>query len=196
MRFLLRLDNSGRYSPKDCGGLSKKAFEVVSSFEADIGNLRVSSCAVEFDLLLTNENNLQGAIGALESSIGRLLTLRKLGVRTPALGKAEVMKLGLDLFNEERYWESHEALEEVWRTATGVEKEILHAFILLAASLVHLQKNEPDLAVSIMKRARAVLVGSHGRYAGIELDELAATLSRMVDENSPKFFKIPVTQGV
>ena len=196
MRFLLRLDNPGRYSPKDCGGLSKQVFVVVRTFEADIGNLRVSSCAVEFDLLLTNENHLQGAIGALESSIGRLLTLRKLDVRTIPLGKAEAIRLGLDLFNEERYWESHEALEEVWRTAAGVEKETLHALILLAASLVHLQKNEPDVALSIMKRACIILSGSHGRYAGIELDDLAATLSRMIDENSPASFKIPVNQSV
>jgi len=196
MRFLLRLDNSGRYSPKDCGRLSKEAFEVVRSFEADIGNLRVSSCAVEFDLLLTNENHLQSAIGALESKVGRLLTLRKLDVRTLLLGKGEIMKLVLDLFNEERYWESHETLEEVWRPATGVEKESLHALILLAASFVHLQRNEPDVALSIMKRVCTILSGSHGRYAGIELDALVATINHIVEENAPKFFKIPVTKNV
>lgn len=190
MRFLVRLDNPGRYSPKDCRGLSNEAFEVLRNFQADVGNLRVSSHAVELDLLLTDQNCLQNAIEALENKIGCLLTLRKLDVQTKSIGRMEAIKLGLDLFNEERYWESHEILEEIWRPVRGVEKEILHALILLAASLVHLQRDETSVSLSIMKRARTILFGMQGNYSGIELDELNATLTQMVTENKPRFFKI------
>jgi len=190
MRFLLRLDNSGRYSPKDCGRLSDEAFEAVRGFEGDIGNLRISSSAVEFDLLLANAEDLPIVIRALENKIGRLLTLRKLDVRAVPFGKGEEIKLGLDLFNGERYWESHEILEEIWRATTGVEKEILHALILLAASLVHLQKDEPGVSLSIMKRAHIILSRVQGNYSGIELNAVKATLNQMVTENTPKFFKI------
>ena len=190
MRFLIRLDNPGRYSPKDCRKLSKETFEAVRGFQADVGNLRISNCAVELDLLLNNENCLQNAVEALENKISRLLTLRKLDVQTKSVEREEAIRLGLDLFNEERYWESHEILEEIWRPVMGVEKEILHALILLAASLVHLQKDETSVSLSIMKRAHTILSGMHADYSGIELDELKVTLNQMVTENKPKFFKI------
>jgi hypothetical protein len=192
MRYLIRLDNPGRYSPADRGRLSRTAYEAVCKLEADAGNLRVGSLAVELDLLLADEKNLQSAISALENSIGRLLTLRKLDVQPDPLGIAEAVRLGVDLFNEERYWESHEALESAWRTAIDVEKEILHALILIAASLVHLQKNEPQVTLSIMKRASLILSGEQGSYKGIDLDQLRANVNYMVTRNAPAFFKIPV----
>jgi hypothetical protein len=190
MRFLLRLENHGKYSPKDRKALATAAFEAVRSFRADVGNLRVSSRAVELDLLLANEDNLQNAIGALESTIGRLLTKRKLDVTEPSIENSDAVRLGLDLFNEERYWESHEALEYAWRLATGEEKEILHGLILLAASLMHLQKDEPHVSLSIMNRARAIFSVMHGKYVGIDLDEVYSTINRMVGESAPQFFRI------
>lgn len=190
MRFLIRLDNPGRYSPPDRHELSRVAYDAVSNLDADVGNLRVSRSAVELDLLLDDEGNLQTAVSMLEKRIGRLLTLRKLDVAPDPVGGQEAVGLGVDLFNEERYWESHEALESAWLTATGVEKEILHAFILIAASLVHLQKNEADVSISIMKRARSILNGQRGNYAGIDLNQLKVTVDRMVAGNAPEFFKI------
>jgi len=71
---------------------------------ADVGGLRVSSSAVELDLLLSNETNLAKAISALENGIGRLLTLRELDVQATPPAKEEAVKSGLDLFDEERYW--------------------------------------------------------------------------------------------
>lgn len=190
MRFLLRLENLGKYSPKDRKALAAAAFEAVRSLQVNIGDLRVSSRAVELDLLLANEDNLQNAVSALESEIGRLLTKRRLDVNEPLLEKSDAVRLGLDLFNEERYWESHEALESAWRLVTGEEKEILHGLILLDASLVHLQKDEPHVSLSIMNRALAIFSVMHGRYLGVDLDEVYSTINRMVEESAPRFFKI------
>jgi hypothetical protein len=195
MRFLLRFENHGKYSPKDRKALSAAAFGAVRNFQADVGNLRVSSRAVELDLLLVNEDNLQNAIGALERTIGRLLTKRKLDVIEPFLEKSDAVRLGLDLFNEERYWESHEALESAWRLVTGEEKEILHGLILLDASLVHLQKDEPHVSLSIMNRALAIFSVMHGKYVGIDLDEVYSTINRMVGASAPQFFKIIAVRG-
>ena len=195
MRFLLRLQNYGKYSAEDAQQLSKEAYEKVRTLEADVGNLRVSSSAVELDLLLPDDSNLRGAITILERIIGQLLTLRELDVNAPPLDKTQAIELGLDLFNEERYWESHEAFEMAWGTTVGSEKEILHALILIAAALVHLQKNEPEISLSIMKRASAILTETHGRYCGIELARVQADVRFMVLRNTPQFFKIDRTCG-
>ncbi len=166
------------------------AYEVVRTFGADVGNLRISDSAVELDLLLESEANLHTAVEALESKLGSLLTLRELDVPTPPIEEGEAIKLGLDLFNEQRYWESHEALQSAWRKASWPEKEVLQGIILLAAAFVHLQKNEHDIALSVMKRAHGKLIEHHDEYFGIDIASLDEKISGNISVDQPNFFKI------
>lgn len=158
MRFLVRLANDGRFSPVEKRQLSRTAYDAVRDLGADIGNLRVSSKAVELDLLLNSETPLNDSLKALERKLGQVLTVRKLDVASVPIEKPEAIKMGLELFNEERYWESHEALESAWRVAAGDEKEILQGLILVAAAFVHSQKNEKEIAISVLKQASTSLV--------------------------------------
>ncbi len=190
MRFLIRLANRSHVTPAETRQLSKLAYETVKTYGADVGNLRVSSSAVEFDLLINSDDKLQTALKALETRVGPILTLRKLDVVVPAIENAEAIKLGIGLFNEERYWESHEALESAWKKSTGDEKEVLQGLILLAAALVHWQKNEEIVALSVMRRAREKLVSHRAEYFGIDLADLIEKLDRMLAANRPEFFKL------
>jgi predicted metal-dependent hydrolase len=94
------------------------------------------------------------------------------------------------LFNEERYWESHEALEVAWRKASGAEKEVLQGIILAAAALVHLQKDEPSIALSVLGRALGKLEPHEGTYQGVNLDAIKTEISAMVSTSKPDFFKM------
>lgn len=190
MRFLIRLANQGGATPADRKQLTKTAYEAVRNFGADLGNLRVSSSAVEFDLLLDSEDKLQSSLKAIEDKIGRLLTVRKLDGESSPIEKTKSIRLGIDLFNEERYWESHEALESAWKIATGGEKEILQGLILIAAALVHWQKNEKHITLSVMKRARDKLASHQARYFGIDIPALANKLDRVLEASRPEFFKL------
>lgn len=195
MRFLVRLANRRGVSPADRSQLSKAAYEAVRGRGADVGNLRVSSSAIEFDLLLESENDLQESLKVLEEIMGTLLTLRKLDVQASPIPDEEAIRLGLDLFNEERYWESHEALESAWRKAEGAEKEVLQGLILLAAALVHWQKNEKQVTLSVMKRAWDKLAPHQEEYFGIDMISLTETLNRIIDSGEPEFFKLAVVKG-
>lgn len=190
IRFLVRLSNWNRASTADRKQLTRRAYESVHKLGADIGNLRVSSTAIELDLLLESEDGLQGAVKALETEIGPLLTLRKLDFESPKIGKEEAVKSGLDLFNQERYWESHEALESAWKMASGDEKEILQGLILIAAALVHWQKNERQVTLSVLKRARDKLATHQTEYFGIDLHGLANKIEKMLKASKPEFFKL------
>lgn len=170
--------------------MTSQAYEAVRALGGDVGNLRVSKSAVELDLLLDSKTNLDKAVQLLEETLGLSLTIRQLDFETLRIGSPEAVRAGLDLFNEERYWESHEALEVAWRKAFGDEKEVLQGIILLAAALVHLQKNEPDIALSVMKRAYAKLAEHHGEYFGIDTGPLNEKVSRMLSTAHPVFFKI------
>jgi tetratricopeptide (TPR) repeat protein len=191
MRFLIRLSNKGKYIPADRKKLTTAAYEAVHSVGANVGNLRISSTAVELDLLLDSKASLEKALSALEKEIGPSLTIRELDIDTGSpVNNEEAIRLGLALFNEERYWESHEALEIAWRRLAGIEKDILQGIILIAAALVHLQKNEPEVARSILQRANAKLAEHNGVHFGVNIRKLEQQLASMISTGHPEFFKI------
>jgi hypothetical protein len=192
MRFLLRLANQKDVQPRNARELASSSYQAVRKYGADVGNLRVSSKAIELDLLLPSKDNLREATQALESKLGPLLTIRELDTQPALLDSNQAIREGIELFNEERYWESHEALEAAWHQTSGAEKEILQGIILVAAAFVHLQKNEKTVALSIMGRAREKLKVHRGEHFGIDLDSLSGTLSGMVEAGQLEFIRIRV----
>jgi hypothetical protein len=190
MRFLVRLSNGTKLTPKDARELTLRSYGAVKEFGGDVGNLRVSSLAVELDLLLESKANLQAATRSLENQLGPLLTLRELDIPGRQMEAGEAIREGIQLFNEERFWESHEALESAWRRASGADKEILQGIILLAAALVHLQKNEIAVTLSVMGRAYSKLTGYHSEHFGFNIDNLRDDVSRMILAGHPDFLKI------
>lgn len=193
MRYLVRLSNRRKYAPSDRKRLSYLAYNRVRTLGADVGNLRVSSSAVELDLLLNSQVDIDMAVRALEEQIGPKLTVRQLDLRNVPMESAAAVRLGIALFNEERYWESHEALEEAWRLSTGAEKEILQGVILLAAALVHLQKDERDIALSVMRRGYERLARHSGEHFQLDISAVNEIVARMLRASRLDFFKIATT---
>ena len=191
MRFLVRLMNGHRFMPKDSRTLTLTAYDLIKSLGADVGNLRVSATAVELDILVPSKEVMDRSLTRLIKIFGESLTIRELDVPTQVPNPRRAVRDGIALFNEERYWESHESLEAAWRSATGVEREVLQGIILLAASLVHLQKDEHDIALSILKRADPKLP-QQGTMFGIDLSELKQRVKMILVDNRPAFFKLPV----
>ena len=192
MRFLVRLSNGAKFAPKNARELTLRSYRAVKEFDGDVGNLRVSTAAVELDLLLKSKTNLEAATKSLEKELGTLLTLRELDIQGPQMQAGDAIREGIQLFNEERFWESHEALESAWLTASGADKEILQGLILLAAALVHLQKNELTVTLSVMRRAESKLSAYHSEHFGVNIDNLRDDVSRMISAGQPDFLKIKV----
>ena len=190
MRYLIRFKNGIGAVPRDRRSLSRMAYDSVKGLGEDIGNLRISQSAVELDLLLNSPENLKPAVEILEGKIGPSLTIRQLDTEMPKMEKDAALRLGIDLFNQERYWESHEALESVWLTAVGREKELLQGLILAAAALVHLQKGEDDVALSILNRASEKFRNNKGSYSGIDIGKLEETVNSMLASCKPAVFRI------
>ncbi len=192
MRFLLRLSNGSKFAPKDARELTLRTYRAVKEFGGDVGNLRVSTAAVELDLLLKSKTNLQAATKSLEKELGPLLALRELDIPGPRMQAGDAIREGIQMFNEERFWESHEALESAWLTASGADKEILQGLILLAAALVHLQKDELTVTLSVLRRAQNKLSGYHSEHFGVNIDTLRDEVSSMISAGHLNFFKIKV----
>ena len=55
----------------------------------------------------------------------------------------QVLEEGIRLFNRQKYFEAHEALEAVWLKAEGEEKTFLHGLIQVAAAFHHYTRGNP-----------------------------------------------------
>ena len=123
----------------------------------DVRNLRISEIAIEFDLFVNDVLTKPNVVAVL-AGFGSLLDFRDLteeGNDRSKIGKKEdVVRVSINLFNAQRYWECHEVLEGLWRQVnSGKQKDLQQGIILAASALVHAQKNEPDVCFGMITRA-------------------------------------------
>ncbi len=188
-RYLARIVNKAGYDPRDAGNIAKTIREMFGDREV-IGNLRVSSQAIEFDLFANDAGELEARKSALDSRIGTMVTLKPLDQPPPPpRGKLEVLSEGILLFNEERFWECHEVLEQIWHPAKGIERDLIQGLILTAAALVHAQKDENEISIRMLNKAMAKL-GTQETYNGVNLSHVRRNIGRMLKSEHPEAFEI------
>jgi len=66
----------------------------------------------------------------------------------------------------------------------------VNGIILVAASLVHFQKNEDDICISILGRAQEKLENASGLYYEIDIDKLKNTIRTIRESGKISIFKI------
>ena len=187
MRFLVSLVNNKAYTPKDVKVLQTKIRELLGSADM-IGNLRVSTSAIEFDLF-AEQSDLNRSRNLLEAKISKVVTLRSLDSRSSTREDSDALREGIDLFNQERFWEAHEVLEEIWHPATGVDRDAIQGLILTAAALVHYQRNEKSVCVSILGRAKDKL-GSLDQFKDLYIRGLRVSIEQILKDNTPVLLRI------
>ena len=136
-RFMLHLKHE-KYQPSDSRELVHKARDLCSNMDASVRVARVASNFVEFDVEVEKEE-LDLLIEKL-NPIGNLVSARH--IVEEKIEKETGIKDGIFYFNHERFWESHEAFEGVWKDCYGREKEVVQGIILLAVAFAHSQKND------------------------------------------------------
>jgi len=73
MRYLVRLANSQGYTPRDVEVLQARIRELLGSADK-IGNLRISTSAIEFDLF-AEQTDINRSKSLLEAKISKVVTL-------------------------------------------------------------------------------------------------------------------------
>ncbi len=183
----MRLANNQAYAPKDVRILQTKIRELLGSTDK-IGNLRVSTTAIEFDIF-ADQSDLVRSKSLLEAKISKVVTLRSLESRTSTRPESEALREGIDLFNQERFWEAHEVLEEIWHPAIGVDRDTIQGLTLTAAALVHYQKNEKSVCVSILGRAKEKL-NKLDQFKGLDIRSLKVSIGQVLKDNTPMLLRI------
>ena len=185
-RYMVHLRNTS-YSPKDAGVLLKKARSIGERDGLVVRDARVSTKHIEYDISIPDGFSEKTVIALLES-ISPIASFEQVVERH--ITKDKAISLAIQSFNEEKYWNAHELLEGVWKSSTGMERNILNGIILVAAAFVHDEKDEPGICISILKRALAKLEGAPETYAGIDIARLARNALQIIKSGKITRFTI------
>jgi hypothetical protein len=182
---MIHLKNN-KYQPTHSSDLVHKARELCSNIHASVRVARVANKFVELDVSAdSDELNL---IVEKLSPIGEMVNVRH--IIEEKIEKEEGIKDGVFYFNNERFWESHEALEGVWKKCYGREKELVQGIILLAVAFAHAQKGEHGVGIGMLERVLEKLSDSPAMYGNIDVDRIRNKIKEMQKSRNLVIFEI------
>ena len=183
---MLHLKNSSNLNRKMAKDILRESRRLASGMDLILRDCRISKKYIEIDTSIP-QSNLDQLIEKL-SPIGPLDHAKH--VIEEIVEKEHAISDGISYFNNERFWECHEILEGVWKNCTGDEKFLVQGLILVAAGLVHYQKDEDEICISIFNRALTKLENSNGEYHNINIDKIKNTVAEMINSKDVSSFLI------
>lgn len=194
-RFMMYLDNpNNKYYPLHSYEILleiRKKLQILNNVE--IRDVRISSYFIEIDLSIFGfEEKIKNDIISKLAYIGNCLLADEIVETKVVLPKEHALSIAIFLFNTERYWKSHEVLEQIWKNEHGIEKSILNGLILIDAAFVHFQKDEFDIFLSILRRALEKFKGFKGKFHNIMVDEILNDIGKIIETKKVYPFKIRI----
>jgi len=94
------------------------------------------------------------------------------------------------IYDDERFWECHEAFEGVWKQCFGREKEIVNGIILFAVAFAHAQEDDLRIGIGMLHRVLEKLGTSPSMYHSIDVDRIRDKAVEMQQANNLTIFEI------
>ena len=91
----------------------------------------------------------------------------------------EAYERGIRLFNREKFFEAHEAWEEVWHRSHEVDRRFLQGLIQAAAFLLKVETGNPEGAKRLYQRSVDKLKAYRPGYWGLKVNRLLHDLARV-----------------
>jgi len=93
-----------------------------------------------------------------------------------------VASRGIALFNSGRFFEAHEAFEDLWRAASGPERRALQGLIQICAGLTKHRRGLPGPAASLLAKGLANLEAAPpARLPHVDGEHLAVRIRGVLD---------------
>ena len=176
-----------KYLPKDATSILSLSRNILHDDKIIIRDVRVATHFLELDISIATSAGIE----KIKSKLSQIAPIKDIDrIIEKELDKRESLKLARKLFNNEKYWKTHEVLEGIWKHTQGDERDLLNGIILVAAALVHYQKAELPVCISIMKRALVKLNNSYGKYYDVDIDSLKREVTNMVKSSKVSNFRI------
>ncbi len=182
---MLHFKNKG-YTPEHSREIIYKARDLTSDMNVSVRVARIATKFVEFDVGVEKED-LDTLVEKL-SPIGPIDNIRH--VFEEEIDKEQGVKDGIFYFNNERFWECHEAFEGVWKQCFGREKEIINGIILFAVAFAHAQENDLSIGIGMLRRVLEKLGTSPSMYHSIDVDRIRNKAVEMQQANNLTIFEI------
>lgn len=194
-RFMIYLHNSdSKYSPANYNEILfriRKNLESLPKVEAR--DVRISNYFIEIDLsIYAFDEKIKDNVLVKLGDVGNCLLVDEITDSKTFMLKDYAINVAIFLFNTERYWKSHEVLEDIWKKSEGTEKRILNGLILIDAAFVHYQKHEFDIFLSILNRSLEKFHGFRGIFHSIMVDELVDNINKIITLKKFIPFKIRI----
>ena len=95
---------------------------------------------------------------------------------------AEHFEEGVKLFNAGRFFECHEAWEEVWKRSEGDEKLFYQGLIQAAVAILHAERGNLAGAVSLYERAMVKLEPLPPVHEKLAIGELRIAMRNFIEK--------------
>lgn len=89
---------------------------------------------------------------------------------------------GLSLFNQDEYYEAHEAFESAWRKTQDPSREFYRALIHISGGFYRLTQNRPKAAVKFFEHALKWLMLFPDTHLGFNIALLKGDLNTIIAE--------------
>ena len=157
-------------------------------------HFRIGNHAIEFNLFSRDLNDQENQRKLIETQGYKAITVRLLDIQPLPATRDDLLAEGVILFNEERFWESHEVLEQLWRTSNGLERDALQGLILTAAAFVHYQRDEDKICLSVLQRARNKLPPLQSR-GSVDLKHVRASIDSILKSKQIRLFRLQIDRA-
>ena len=86
----------------------------------------------------------------------------------------------LNLFNNQKWYEAHDAFEDIWNTLDGDERQIVQGILQVSVSQFHLSKGNYNGATKLMGEGLGRIKNRTNINLGIDLETLCKCLEELL----------------
>ena len=106
--------------------------------------------------------------------------------------------IALNLFNNHKWYEAHDAFEEIWNTVDGDERQVIQGILQVSVSQFHLSKGNFNGATILLGEGLGRIKTRTKINLGIDLDSFCTCLENLlmklqykeiINENDKPFLK-------
>ena len=111
----------------------------------------------------------------------------------------EAFNNAIDLFNKRKWYEAHDAFEDIWNNLDGDERQIIQGIIQVSVSQFHLTKGNFNGATILLGEGLGRIKNRTNNNLGIDLESFCKSLEdlliklqykKMLNENDKPFLKV------
>lgn len=107
-------------------------------------------------------------------------------VRSDPIDRAACARRAVELFNQAKFWEAHEALEQIWRSVPDEgEARVLQGLIQAAAALFHRERGNSHGVRVVGEAALDKLAGPQHAAVEFDTERLRADLAGALRQAGP-----------